>query len=69
MPNLIIYSKRMCNYLMLRGFVLLAIDNNTKSRNKIFIFKNSPEIKQVMSEFKDDKEFHIFAESLKNRRE
>lgn len=53
---------------MLKGFVLLEVRDSETSRNKIFIFKNTPEIQQAMSEFKSDKVFHTFAESMKTRR-
>lgn len=48
---MVIYSMRMAALLMLRGFVLLELKNNDlHPRKKVFIFKDTPELRSAMAE-------------------
>lgn len=48
-----IFSLRLAGYLMLKGFVLMSVDENKTLNNgrKIFFFRKSPQIQEAMSEF------------------
>lgn len=65
---IVIHAKKMCQYLLARGFVLIGVEDSKKSRNKIFIFMDTPPLRQAMSEFSLDTEFHDFLSSMTNRR-
>jgi hypothetical protein len=48
---MIIYSQKMAARLMLRGFVLQAMEKNKNNHRKnIFIFKDSDELKIALNE-------------------
>ena len=47
-----IYSMKMAGYLMLKGFVLMDIAENTNgSGKKVFFFKQSDKLEKAMGEF------------------
>lgn len=48
----IIYSQRLAGYLMLRGFVLMGMDQDRRidGRN-VFFFKNSPKLDDAIMEY------------------
>lgn len=51
--DLIIFNQRMAGYLMLMGYVLLDMrpDINSSSGKNVFIFKDTPQIRNSMSDF------------------
>jgi hypothetical protein len=52
--SIAIYNMRMAGYLMQKGFVLMSMAENRKYEGKnMFIFMNSPQIKEAMQEYLD----------------
>lgn len=51
--NIVIFSQRMAGYLMQKGYVLLEMrpDVKSSSRKNIFLFKDTPQIRQSMSDY------------------
>lgn len=45
------YSLRLAGYLMLKGFVLKLMRDDQKSKRKIFIFNNSPELQKAIQDY------------------
>lgn len=66
--TIVIHAKKMCQYLLARGFILIGVENSKKSRDKVFLFVDSVPLRQAMSEYAADKVFHNFLESMNNRR-
>ena len=55
-----IFGQKLTGYLLLRGFVLISMKpNNDGSGRNLFFFKDTPEIRKAMSEFKDFKRKYI----------
>ncbi len=52
--TIIIHSQRLAGTLMTKGFVLIAMDRekNTQTGKNIFLFRDSPELRQAMKEYK-----------------
>lgn len=65
---IVIHARKMCQYLLARGFVLVGVENSLNSRNKVFFFVDSPAIRKAMSEFQADVEFHKFLDEIAARR-
>ena len=51
--DLIIFNQRMAGYLMLKGYVLLDMrpDINSSSGKNVFVFKDTPQIRNSMSDY------------------
>lgn len=51
--DIIIFNQRMAGYLMLRGYVLLGMrpDINSSNGKNVFIFKDTPQIRNSMSDY------------------
>ena len=49
------FSLRMAGYLMQRGFVLFEIQEQKDSRRKIYMFKDSDELRQAIQDYKNSK--------------
>lgn len=47
------FSLKLAGYLMQRGFVLFEILNDTDSRRKIYMFKNSDELRKATLDYKN----------------
>jgi len=45
------YSLRLAGYLMLQGFVLKLIRDDIKSKRKIFIFNDSPDLQNAIQDY------------------
>lgn len=65
--NIVIHSRKLAIYLQLKGFVLLGVQPDKKSKRKIFIFKGSNDLKKHMLKYKHDKEFHAFLQQQEGR--
>jgi len=50
-PEFSSYSLRLAGYLMLQGFVLKLMRDDQKSKRKIFIFNNTPELQEKIQEY------------------
>lgn len=52
--TIIIHSQRLAGMLMQKGFVLIAMDreNGTQTGKNVFLFKDSPNLRQAMKEYK-----------------
>lgn len=62
----IIHSKRLAAYLMLKGFVLKALQTNLANSNyNVYIFSYSEALEQAMINYKEDKLFQQYADELK----
>lgn len=46
------FSLRLAGYLMLRGFVLFELLDDKDSRRKIYLFKDSEELRKATIEYK-----------------
>lgn len=53
LKNIIIFNQRLAGYLMQKGYVLLDMrpDFKSSSRKNIFLFKDTPQIRQSMSDY------------------
>ena len=51
--NIIVFNQRMAGYLMQKGYVLLDMQPDIKSTSgkNIFLFKDTPQIRQSMSDY------------------
>lgn len=51
--NIVIFNQRMAGYLMQIGYVLIDMrpDIKSSSRKNIFLFKDTPQIRQSMSDY------------------
>ena len=51
--DIIIFNQRMAGYLMLKGDVLLDMrpDINSSSGKNVFVFKDTPQIRNSMSDY------------------
>ena len=49
------FSLKLAGYLMLRGFVLFEVFEDKNSRRKIFLFKDSDELRQATVDYKNFK--------------
>jgi len=45
------YSLRLAGYLMHKGFVLKLMRDDMKSKRKIFIFNDSPELQKAIQDY------------------
>ena len=55
-----IYSMPVAGYLMMKGFILLDKKRNYNDSNKwVYYFKESPELRKSMNEYKKAKEMLI----------
>lgn len=53
---MVVYSLRMAGYLMMHGFVLMDLREHIDgSGKKVFYFINSPELKKVMEDYKNNR--------------
>jgi len=53
MNKKIIHSQKVAGYLMLKGFVILGIEDNLKDKwRKVFLFNESQEIDKALGEYK-----------------
>jgi len=50
-PEFSSYSLRLAGYLMLQGFVLKLMRDDQKSKRKIFIFNDTPELQSAIQEY------------------
>jgi hypothetical protein len=50
-PEFSSYSLRLAGYLMYKGFVLKLMRDDQKSRRKIFIFNDSPELQIAIQDY------------------
>ena len=47
-----IFNQKLCGYLMMKGFVLVAMSKNKHCTNKnVFFFNNSEELQESINEF------------------
>jgi len=52
MATIAIYNMRLAGYLMLNGFVLMDTKlNDNGSGKRVFIFKDTPELKAAMQDY------------------
>lgn len=52
-PTLTIYSQKLAGYLMLRGFVLIDMQEDIKPTGRnVFLFKNTPQLQSAIDEYK-----------------
>lgn len=49
------FSLRMAGYLMQRGFILFEIQDNKNNRRKIYMFKDSHELRVAIEDYKASK--------------
>lgn len=51
--DIVIFNQRMAGYLMLKGYVLLEMrpDIKSTSHKNIFIFRDTPQLRQSMSDY------------------
>lgn len=51
--NIVIFNQRMAGYLMQKGYVLIDMrpDIKSSSGKNIFLFKDTPQIRQSMSDY------------------
>lgn len=51
--NIVIFNQRMAGYLMQKGYVLMDMrpDVKSSSRKNIFLFKDTPQLRQSMSDY------------------
>ncbi len=57
MKPYIIFSKKLCGLLLLNGCVLLDIQDNIKNpKYKVYIFDNTPRLKEVIEIYRKQKE-------------
>lgn len=48
-----IFNQRLCGYLMMKGFVLVAMSENKHCPNKnVFFFNDSDDLQKSIGEFK-----------------
>jgi len=50
-PEFNSYSLRLAGFLMLQGFVLKLMRDDQKSKRKIFIFNDTPELQSAIQEY------------------
>jgi hypothetical protein len=51
--HFVVYSQKLAGILMYRGFVLLGLGKDKANETKnVFYFKDTPQIREVVSEFK-----------------
>ena len=56
MATIAIYNMRLAGFLMLNGFVLIDTKlNDNGSGKRVFIFKDTPELKAAMQNYLDSK--------------
>jgi len=56
-PVVTIHSQSLAGYLMLSRFILIDKREDLKNKNKnVFIFRESPEIRNAMKKYSRDKE-------------
>lgn len=61
-----IHSMRLAAYLMLRGFPLKALEQNTKKTSYIVhIFFQSEALDEAITSYKEDDNFKLYADQLK----
>jgi hypothetical protein len=58
--TIVIHSRRLSIYLQLKGFVLIGVRDNFKTKYNIFLFAESENLRKAMSAYKDDDEFHAY---------
>ncbi|WP_350268546.1 DUF5659 domain-containing protein [Neobacillus mesonae] len=63
--TLIIHSRRLAIYLQCRGFLIIGVEPDLKSKRNIFVFNNSENIQSVMLEYKTDKRFNQLMAAVK----
>ena len=49
------YSMRLAGFLMLKGFVLRHVKDDTKTRRKVFIFNDSDELQIKIKDYMNQK--------------
>lgn len=59
-----IFSRKLAIYLQLRGFVMLEMLNDKKTCRKKYIFIDSEKIRYAMSQYKSDRTFHEYSNSI-----
>ncbi|MCR1833161.1 DUF5659 domain-containing protein [Oceanobacillus caeni] len=62
-----IHSRKMAIYLQCRGFVLISMKENLTNSFKVFLFSDTPEIREAMSDYKNDNRFHKFIAKAEGR--
>ncbi|AIF45403.1 DUF5659 domain-containing protein [Virgibacillus sp. SK37] len=62
-----IHSRKMAIYLQCRGFVLINMKENLSNSFKVFLFSDTPEIREAMSDYKKDNRFHTFITRIEGR--
>jgi hypothetical protein len=64
--TLLIHSRRLAIYLQIRGFILIAVDNDLKvARKKVFFFIDSDRIQKAMMDYKTDVKFDSLMAAFK----
>lgn len=58
--TIVIHSRKMSIYLQLKGFVLIGVRDNFKTKYNVFLFAESENIRKAMSAYKEDDEFHAY---------
>lgn len=63
--TLIIHSRRLAIYLQCRGFILIGVEPDLKTKRKVFLFKDSERIQTILLEYKTDKKFNQLMAAFK----
>jgi Domain of unknown function (DUF5659) len=61
---IVIHSRKLAIYLQCKGFVLLGVERNLKNSRKVFLFRDTETLRQEMSKYKNDQEFHAYLSQL-----